>query len=442
MEKLWNSDHHLGKLFVGGCGTQLGLLATCGTLSVLVLFLAVCGATNAVSVAVSQEVALIPAETATATPEPTIAPTSAVLDSLLGEVQLLHGEVEYLRSNLSSAPVEAAAVTLPTATPTPPPVLVANQNDVNLRSGPGTTFENLGMLPYGSSAEIVGRDESSTWWLVATGDGLFAWVSDNLVVTQYTSDDIPVVSIPSLLEYGASAPVPSDADAAAAFGGAPVATGGPPTIGDDAVTPRELVPAGTPTAIPNAQRTFVEEMPAYKRLRGHLLIPPVSESVSPHGDQIALTERIKLYTVTTDGALTTIWIEDNADFGPLGNVVWSPDGDYLALEVGYKQKYCKPCSGVIVLRLADGKITQLEHPGELDLGAPRWTQDGRLLVNAFPIEPADGIAYEYSLSGKGVPAQGAYVLSANHEGQRWFPWRPGKTWLVGSYERADSYNAE
>jgi hypothetical protein len=190
------------------------------------------------------------------------------------------------------------------------------------------------------------------------------------------------------------------------------------------------------------QRQFVQEMPAYNRLVGHLLIPPVSESVSPHGDQIAITERIKLYTITTDGALSTIWFEDSADVGPIGNVVWSPDGDYLAFVVGYKEEYCKPCEGVVVLRLADGQLTYLEHPGELDLQAPRWTQDGRLLVNAHPGEPADGLAYEYSLSGTGQPAQGAYVLSANHEGQRWYPWKPGKTWLVGTSERADSYNAE
>ncbi len=422
MNSLGNSN--FGKLLLGGCGTQVGLVAACGLLAALALVCSICGLSNALTVGVADGVAFVPPQT-TATVTPT--PTSPVIASLIGQVQLLQGELEFMRSGLP-----AAVYTPPTATPTPPPVLLANQSPVNLRGGPGTEYNTIGTLPFGTSAPIVGRNQDSSWWLISAGDGLFAWVAANLVTASNVSDEIPVVTIPSLMVWG----TPSSMAAAA------VASSGTPISGTQTVDPPPAVPQGTPTAAAGGQRQSVLEMPAYKRLAGHLLIPPVSESVSPKGDQIAVTEKIKLYTVTTGGALSKIWFEDSADVGPMGNVVWSPDGDYLAFVIGYKVKYCKPCQGVVILRLADGQVTYLEHPNKLDLNAPRWTQDGQLMVNAFPGEPANGVAYIYDLSGKGQPAQGAYVLSASNEGQKWFPWQPGKTWLVGTTERADSYNAD
>lgn len=424
---------NVGKLIVGGCGTQLGLLVACGGLAALLVVCAMCGFVNVVTLGVAQDVALLPqTPTATTTVVPT--PTSEVLDSLLSQVLLLSGEVNTLRSNIPAEVVPPTSTPTPTATPIP--FVVANMSGINLRSGPGKDYSRVGVLEPGKSLEIVGRNEFSTWWLVATPEGLFAWVSADLVTTNNATEAIPVVTIPSLLAWGTPG-VPGAGDTQIT-GATIVSTPGAP----GQLTPRDVVPEGTPTATIGDARIFVEEMPAYKRLTAHLLVPPVSESVSPHGDMIAITEKIKLYTVTTDGALSQIWLEDTDKIGPIGNIAWSPDGDYLALVIGYKEKYCKPCEGVVVIRLADGKITYLEHPGDLDLDAPRWTQDGHILANAHPGEPASGIAYEFDVSGHGQLAQGAYVLSASHEGQKWYPWRPGKTWLVGSSERADSYNAD
>ena len=39
--------------------------------------------------------------------------------------------------------------------------------------------------------------------------------------------------------------------------------------------------------------------------------------------------------------------------GPLGGVVWSPDGKQIAFEVGFKRKYCRPCRAVAILTLED-----------------------------------------------------------------------------------------
>jgi hypothetical protein len=425
METLWRTS--LGKLAIGGCGTQLGLLFTCGGLTLFILFCSICVLTNVLTIGLAQESKqLLFGPPLTATP-PGLPPEA--VESLVGQVQLLHTEVQFLRSNV---PVAAMPTATPTATPRP--FLMATQEGINLRSGPGKDYQKIGVLPANATFEIVGRNSDASWWLVATRDGLFAWVSADLVSSTNLHSNIPVVTIPSLLSWGQ----PVNAAPAVIPAGSNQSTALPETGG-----PVPFVPTGTPTPGAEVTRTFVEDMPSYKRLTGQLLIPPVSVSISPDGKQIAVTERIKLYTVTTDGALSYIWLEENSERGPMGNLAWSPDGQFLAFDVGYKVKYCKPCRGVGVMRVADGAITYLEHPGDLDLSAPRWTTDGRLLVNAHPGEPASGTAYIYNTSGKGgLPASGPYVLSTSHEGQKWYPWLPGKTWLTGSTERADSYNAD
>jgi Tol biopolymer transport system component len=203
-----------------------------------------------------------------------------------------------------------------------------------------------------------------------------------------------------------------------------------------------MPPPGTPTPTSADERQYVEEMPAYQRVKEALFVPPVNASLSPDGKLIAMTERIKLYTVSTAGAHTDIWFEDNAEQGPLGGTVWSPDGKYLAFMVGFKDPKCGPCRSVALLRVSDGLITYLEDPEGLDTDMPRWTQDGRLLINVHPGEPADGVAYVYDISGQRQEAKGVYLLSSSQEGQKWYPWLPGRIWRAGVSERADSYNSD
>jgi hypothetical protein len=178
----------------------------------------------------------------------------------------------------------------------------------------------------------------------------------------------------------------------------------------------------------------------FKQLRKQLSYPPISASFSPQGDQIALTEGIKLYLITTDSFHRQILMSENGIIKPAGGIVWSPDGQYLAVVV--EKLNCKTCRSVVLVRISDASIFFLQTPNALTGDEPRWTQDGRLLINVYPSDPAQGTAYVYDLEGKGQLAAGTFALSSSHEGQKWFPWQPGRTWQAGVSERSDAYNAD
>jgi len=54
-------------------------------------------------------------------------------------------------------------------------------SNVNVRSGPGVRFNDLGNLPAGRSAVLIGRTADNTWWQI-NYNGLVGWVT-----SQYTS---------------------------------------------------------------------------------------------------------------------------------------------------------------------------------------------------------------------------------------------------------------
>ncbi|MEW5960851.1 MAG: SH3 domain-containing protein, partial [Chloroflexota bacterium] len=393
----WKS--RTGKLVIGGCGAQVGLLVTLGGLLLALLLCSVCVSLNVLAFGLRQTLA--------SPVRPTVAAASGAtssndVQSLVQDIDVLMTEIEFLQAH---APVAASRIE---PAPAAKPSVTANHNGVTLHQGPGADFPQAGVLPVGQAVDIIGRNPDSSWWLLAMPDGSFAWVARPQVTASNINDSIPVVMTPSQLGQ------------AAASVQLPAATPSPTP------TPTPLLPPGTPTPTADQERQYVEDLPAYRRVKAALLVPPVSASISPDGSLIAMTERINLYTVTTAGANTDIWLADNNESGPLGGAVWSPDGQYLAFVVGFKNPKCRPCRSVALLRLADGLITYLEAPDNQETDMPRWTQEGRLLINVHAGEPADGLAYIYDISGHSQPASGVYVLSSSHEGQKWYPWLPGR----------------
>jgi len=418
MEPFWKSS--VGKLMIGGCGAQLGTLFTLAGLMVISLVCTICVLLNGVTLGLTQELAQLPD------------PASAATLASPQEAALLQNKLNLLVERVVSLRINGLVIPSPTPPPPPKPVIMADQGAVNLRSGPGKDYNRVGRLPMGGTLEVAGRNIDSTWWLVVTPDGSFAWVSAMVVAAYNIDGSIPVVTIPALLVQ----PISSSAPAVLNSNIIPAAPAPPPA---PVLPPSSTtLPAGTPTATANQSRRFVQDTLGYKQLVRRLLLPTVSESFSPSGEHIAITEKIKLYTITPDGATSRVLLEDNDAIDLVGGAVWSPNGEYLAFTANHTGA-CKPCRMVGLVRLGDGAISYLEPPAGLGLDLPRWTQDGRLLVTAHPGEIAHGAVYIYETTGQGQPAVGSYILSSSHDGQKWFPWLPGASWQLDASAPVDSY---
>jgi len=75
------------------------------------------------------------------------------------------------------------------------PRVIADNTDVNLRTGPGTNYDRVGVLPQGESLEVVGRNADASWWQVTTLDGL-RWIAANVTTATNVDAGIPVVLAP------------------------------------------------------------------------------------------------------------------------------------------------------------------------------------------------------------------------------------------------------
>ena len=407
----------LTKLIAGSCGTQIGMLFTCGTFAGVLMVCAVCAFSGVLSVTLNDFAREVSSLSEPAAGLNNGVELAAMNDPKSGSPAVTESE--------GSAP--QAAPILPTATPVgPPPMVTAHDGRVNLRIGPSTSYPRIGLLPHNASLEIVGRNQEGTWWLVSTTDGL-AWVFNGVVATTNLHNNIPIVDItlPPLSKI-------SDPSARATAAATQAIVVPQPT-------PTPTISPGTPTPQANLDRVFVQQTVGYKQLRQHLSAPPMSENFSPQGHVIAITEGVKLHLVAGDGSYTRVLLESNEAFKIRGDIVWSPNGEYLAFVVENKNTGCRPCKSVGLIRLDDESLIFLKTPNNLDGEAPRWTQEGRLLVNVHPAEPAAGTTYIFDVTGRGVPANGLYRLSTSHEGQRWHPWQPGRSWQAAISERPDTY---
>ena len=93
-----------------------------------------------------------------------------------------------------------------TETPTPSvPTATVSQN-TNCRSGPGTSYDLIGALLIGQSAEVVGKNTPTNYWIIktpgATGFcwlwGQYATVTGNVaILTEYSIPPTPTPSLPA-----------------------------------------------------------------------------------------------------------------------------------------------------------------------------------------------------------------------------------------------------
>ena len=105
-----------------------------------------------------------PIATATTSPQATIPPTVAPPPTVPNT------------PSPTDTPLPTATPIPPTATPTP--YIVVGEDGVNVRSGPSTSYTQLGHLDPGAQAELIGQD--GDWWQI-TYNSAPGWVFGELV---------------------------------------------------------------------------------------------------------------------------------------------------------------------------------------------------------------------------------------------------------------------
>lgn len=104
-----------------------------------------------------------------------------------------------------TVPPTATATVTPSATPTQPPPTATPQpasgkltTQVNVRSGPGTSYESLGLLSQGSAVQVYARDAGTKWYQIAypSAPGGRGWVAAQYVTID-TAADLPLDATPT-----------------------------------------------------------------------------------------------------------------------------------------------------------------------------------------------------------------------------------------------------
>jgi hypothetical protein len=108
----------------------------------------------------------------------------------------------------TSVPVETLInLELPTPTPTSTPsasLASPKEQPVNCRFGPATSYAVIGALILGRQAEMIGRNQDSTWWYVRnpSDPSTSCWLSAEFVVTVGDVQTLPVVNPPDIMVTG------------------------------------------------------------------------------------------------------------------------------------------------------------------------------------------------------------------------------------------------
>jgi SH3 domain-containing protein len=104
----------------------------------------------------------------------------------------------------AAGPAAPSETSTATATNAPPPTAcsptaTANLN-ANVRSGPGTLYNQVGALLLGQSATVAGKSSDGTWWYIVfpAGPGGYGWISGSVVTATCIPASLVVVPAPPL----------------------------------------------------------------------------------------------------------------------------------------------------------------------------------------------------------------------------------------------------
>jgi hypothetical protein len=99
-------------------------------------------------------------------------------------------------ATLTPAPLASAT---PTVIPTPStPQVTPNSVNVNCRSGPDVGYDSVGVLMFGATTGVAGRNKDSSWWFVddPSNPGGFCWISADVVTISGPIAGIPFKAPP------------------------------------------------------------------------------------------------------------------------------------------------------------------------------------------------------------------------------------------------------
>jgi uncharacterized protein YraI len=72
---------------------------------------------------------------------------------------------------------------------------------VNVRSGPSTAYPSYGVVPYGTTAQVIGVSPDYAWWVVSVPTSLapdgMGWISAYYTTAQNVTN-VPVLPLPAL----------------------------------------------------------------------------------------------------------------------------------------------------------------------------------------------------------------------------------------------------
>lgn len=94
--------------------------------------------------------------------------------------------------------IPSGATDDPQATPTQCSPNVTANVDANIRSGPGTVYDQIGALLTGQSADVTGKNADSSWWYISKAGlpGGTGWISGSTVTTACLPASVAVIAAP------------------------------------------------------------------------------------------------------------------------------------------------------------------------------------------------------------------------------------------------------
>jgi len=98
-------------------------------------------------------------------------------------------------STFTPAAQDAASPTATTAAVAACTPSITTNTDANVRSGPGTVYSVLGIIPAGGTAPVDGKNFDGTWWYIEFA-GSFGWIAGSVTTASCIPPTLPVIAAP------------------------------------------------------------------------------------------------------------------------------------------------------------------------------------------------------------------------------------------------------